>query len=176
MAEGWSFVAVRLAGAAPEGSLAPLRISYQSERLVYPMRLGALSDRPVGVELFVLSAHRSQVPALETTFAGQLSGLAPPPGAELAELLAGAPYLTRMRSVELEPASLTADFAIGQAPSDEPYRQVITLYEDVSFAERYGVLSVLLCLSAFSPVSFMIALAIRRRIRALAPAPADEDE
>lgn len=167
--EGWTFVAVRLAEAAPEGTLSPLRISYSAEVRTYPMRLGALSEQAVGLDLFVLSAHRSEVAALQTTFAGPLSSLDPPPSADLAALLTGAPYLTRMRANDLNPASLSADFTISQAPSDEPYRQVLTVYELVSFAERYGVLSVLLCLAAFSPISFVVALSIRRRIRAIIP-------
>ncbi|NTW02022.1 MAG: DUF2330 domain-containing protein [Oscillochloris sp.] len=171
---GWSFVAVRLAGATSVGTLSPLRISYAGAIPVYPMQLGALSDQPVGVDLFVLSAHRSQIPALSTIFAGSLSSLSPAPPAGLTDLLAGATYLTRMRATALDPASLTTDFSVAQAPSDEPYREVVTVYEDVSVAERYGVLGVLLCLAAFSPISFMLALSVRRQIERVAPKPEDE--
>ncbi|MEI7770910.1 MAG: DUF2330 domain-containing protein, partial [Chloroflexales bacterium] len=79
VADGWKFVAVKRSAGDPEGALSPLRIRYAGATPVYPMRLGTLSTRPVGVELFVLSAHRSQVPALPTTFAGPLSSLDPPP-------------------------------------------------------------------------------------------------
>ncbi|MBX0327912.1 DUF2330 domain-containing protein [Oscillochloris sp. ZM17-4] len=171
--EGWKFVAVKLSAGDREGALSPLRISYQAEDLIYPMRLGSLSDRPVGVELFVLSDHRSELPALSTTFAGPLSSLDPAPTGDLAELLSGAPYLTRMRSAELDPASLTDDFTVGRAASDDPYREAVTVYTDVSIAEDYAIMGIFLCLAAFSPVSFLLALAIRRRIRALAPAPED---
>jgi hypothetical protein len=169
VAEGWKFVAVKRSTGDPAGTLSPLRIRYTAEASVYPMRLGALSDRPVGVELFVLSAHRSEVPALQTTFAGPLSSLDPPPTGDLAALLSGAPYLTRMRSAELDPASLTDDFTVTQAPSDETYREVVTVYEDVSIAERYAVLGIFLCLAAFSPIAFVIALSIRRRIERIVP-------
>ncbi|NNJ10173.1 DUF2330 domain-containing protein [Chloroflexales bacterium ZM16-3] len=169
--EGWKFVAVKRSAGDREGALSPLRISYEADSLVYPMRLGSLSDRPVGVELFVLGDHRSEVSALTTTFAGPLDSLAPAPSGDLADLLAGAPYLTRMRSAELDPASLTADFVIGQAASDEPYREIVTVYQDISFAERYAIMGIFLCLAAFSPVSFMLALAIRRRLRAISPDP-----
>lgn len=168
---GWSFVAVRLDAAAPDGALSPLRISYAADELVYPMRLGALSDRPVGVDLFVLSDHRSEVSALTTTFAGRLSDLDPAPTGDLAAILTGAPYLTRMRADALDPAGLTADFGIGRAADDAPYRETVTVIQEVSIAENYALLGIFLCLAAFSPVSFMLALAVRRRIRALAPAP-----
>jgi hypothetical protein len=171
VADGWKFVAVKRSVGNPEGSLSPLRIRYAGETPVYPMRLGALSDRPVGVELFVLSAHRSQVSALPTTFAGPLSSLDPPPTGDLAALVSGAAYLTRMRSTELDPASLRADFTVAQAPSDDSYREVVTIYQDVSIAERYAVLGIFLCLAAFSPIAFVIALSIRRRIERLVPKP-----
>jgi hypothetical protein len=170
VAEGWKFVAVKRDTGDPEGALSPLRIRYAGSAPVYPMRLGALSDRPVGVELFVISAHRSQVPALPTSFAGPLSSLDPPPAGDVAALVAGGPYLTRMRSTALDPASLSADFVVGQAPSDEPYREVVTVYEDIALSD-YAVMGVFLCVAAFSPIAFVIALSIRRRIERLVPKP-----
>jgi hypothetical protein len=169
VAEGWAFVAVRLADGPADGSLAPLRISYAGKAPVYPMRLGALSDRPVGVELFVLSGHRSQVPALETTFAGPLASLSPPPPAALAEILQGDGYLTRMRSTALDPASLTADFAVGQAPNDEPFRAVVTVYTDVYALRRYGLLVALICMVMVTPLSLVVAVGLRKRIDAIGP-------
>ena len=85
--------------------------------------------------------------------------------------MAGAPYLTRMRSAELDPASLSADITVGQAPSDEPYREVVTTYHDISIADDYAVMGIALCLAAFSPIAFVIALGIRRRIERIAPRP-----
>jgi hypothetical protein len=168
VADGWKFVAVKRSAGDPAGALSPLRIRYAGATPVYPMRLGALSDRPVGVELFVLSAHRSQVPALQTTFAGPLRSLDPAPTGDLAALVAGPPYLTRMRSAELDPASLTSDFTVGQAPGDEPYRAVATIYDEVALSD-YAVLGIFLCVAAFSPIAFVIALSIRRRIERIVP-------
>ena len=168
VADGWKFVVVKRSVGDPEGSISPLRIRYAGTTPVYPMRLGALSDRPVGVDLFVLSAHRSLVLGLPTTFAGPLNSLGPPPTGDLAALVSGAAYLTRMRSTDLVPASLTSDFTVGQAPSDEPYREVVTTYEDVALSD-YATLGIALCMAAFSPIAFVIALSIRRRIERIVP-------
>ncbi len=167
VADGWTFVAVKRNAGDPEGSMAPLRMRYTGAP-VYPMRLGALSDRPVGVDLFVLSAHRSQVTNLPTIFADPLSSLDPPPAGDIAALLGGAPYLTRMRAADLVPASLTSDVTVGQAPNDDPYREIVTIQEDVALSD-YVMLGIFLCVAAFSPIAFMLALSIRRRIERLVP-------
>jgi len=169
-AEGWRFVAVKLADAAPNGSLAPLRISYQAERALYPMRLGALSDRPVAVDLYVLAAGRMAAERLETTFAGPTMELAPPAPPALARLIDG-PYLTRLRSEELDPATLTADFLITPAADDAPFRQVITIYEDIPILERTGIILGLFCVVAMSGLALAVAVGLRRRMDALSPDP-----
>jgi Uncharacterized protein conserved in bacteria (DUF2330) len=168
-ADGWSFVAVKLADAAPEGSLAPLRISYRAAQPVYPMRLGALSPQPVAVDLYLLAAGRMQVPALETAFAGPAAQLDPPPAPAVAALLSGAPYLTRLRAAALDPASLDADFVADRAPSDEPYREVITLYDDVNILRRTGLLVGLACATSLSGLAIAIAIGFRRRLDSFNP-------
>lgn len=167
-AEGWSFVAVKLAAAAPEGSLAPLRISYTAERPVYPMRLGALSDRPVSVDLYLLGDGRYSLDALETAFAGPVDQLDPPPPAELAGLLTGA-YLTKLRGEALEPASLGADFLPVPAPDNTPYREVVTVYEEISILQRGGLIMGLFCVVILSSLALGTAIGVRRRIDALSP-------
>lgn len=172
VAEGWSFVAVKLADAAPEGSLAPLRISYSSPERVYPIRLGALAGMPVSVDLFVLDAGRAEAPPMETTFAGPVAALDPAPPAALAPLFGDAAYLTRLRARELDPATLTTDFAVGRAPSDEPFREEVVVTRDVYMLEEApGIFFAMACLVAITPLSLIGALAIRRRMDALAPDP-----
>jgi hypothetical protein len=172
IADGWSFVAVRLAAAAPDGSLDPLRITYTSERHVYPMRLGALAGAPVSVDLFVLDAGRAAAAEMATTFAGPVAALDPPPPPALAPLLGAAPYLTRLRARELDPAALTADFALARAPGDEPYREEVVVVEDFyMLSEAPGIFFALACLVAITPLSLIGALAIRRQMDRVAPDP-----
>lgn len=172
VAEGWAFVAVKLAASAPAGSLDPLRISYTSPERVYPMRLGALSDMPVSVDLYVLDAGRAESASMETAYAGPAAALDPAPPPELAAIFDGAAYLTRLRARELDPAALTADFVVGRAASDEPYREEIVVYEDLYMLEEApGVFFAMACLVAITPLSLIGALAIRRRMDAIAPDP-----
>lgn len=172
VAEGWAFVAVRLADAAPEGSLAPLRISYTSPERVYPLRLGALAGAPAGVDLFVLDAGRVEAPPLETAFAGAVSSLDPAPPPAVAALFGDAVYLTRLRARELDPATLTADVAVGRAATDEPFREEVVAVEDVYLLEEApGIFFAMACLVAITPLSLIGALAIRRRMDAIAPDP-----
>ncbi len=172
IADGWSFVAVKLAQSAPNGSLAPLRVSYQSDKFVYPMRLGALSEHHGAVDLYVLAASRVTAPAMTTRFAGPSAELDPAPSAELAGLLAAAPYLTRLSAPPPNTAAPPSDAALEAAPSDEPYRQEIVRYNDVSiFDGVLGVFLVVVCLAVLTPLSIVIALALRRRIYAISPPP-----
>lgn len=172
VADGWSFVAVKLADAAPDGALDPLRISYESPELRYPMRLGALSDQPVGVSLFVLAANRMGSERMETAFAGPAAALDPAPDPAIAALLGSAPYLTHLRASALAPASLTDDFLIARAPSDEPFREERVVVEEVyMLSEAPGIFFALACLVSITPLSLLAALAVRRRMDAIAPDP-----
>ena len=176
VADGWSFVAVRLAAGAPDGSLAPLRISYTSDELVYPMRLGALAELPVSVDLFVLSANRVESARMETAFAGPAAQLDPAPPTAIAPLLGAAPYLTHLRARELEPAQLTSDFAVGRAASDEPYREEVVVYDDVYLLNRdVGFILAIACLMAVTPLLLGIAVFIRGRMAAVAPKREEPD-
>lgn len=168
VSDGWSFVAVKLAAEAPEGALSPLRISYTHPQLVYPMRLGALSDRPVGVDLYVLAEHRMETDRLPTFYAGPVGRLDPQPPAELADLLGAAPYLTRMRALDLAPATLAEDFVIGQAPNDDPYRTVVTVYREVYVLREYGIFAAMVCGSLISVAALIVAFGIVGRINRVA--------
>jgi hypothetical protein len=172
VADGWSFVAVKLAQSAPNGSLAPLRVSYRSDRLVYPMRLGVHSEQHGSVDLYVLAANRVTAPTMTTRYAGPSALLDPAPSAELADLFASAPYLTWLSAPPPDPAAPPSDAALQAAPSDEPYREEIVRYDDIYiFDGALGVFLAIICLTGLTPLSIVIALALRRRIYAISPPP-----
>jgi len=59
---GWYFVALRLTGDAPlEGGLDPLRFSFDSGTLVYPLELSQAATSPQTVRLYVFDDHRQRV-------------------------------------------------------------------------------------------------------------------
>jgi hypothetical protein len=166
VAEGWSFVAVRLAPDAPGGSLAPLRMRYTDNEVVYPMRLGALSEEPVGVDLYVVANYRTAIDGLETAFAGTVSSLEAQPGPEIGALLSGAPYMTKLISRGINPASITSDALARQADNDEPYREVITRYDDIWIFSVFGPLIAMVIAAIMLSVGvFYGALALRRRMQ-----------
>jgi Uncharacterized protein conserved in bacteria (DUF2330) len=168
VAEGWSFVAVRLAPDAPGGSLAPLRMSYPASEIVYPRRFDSLSDRSVGIDLYLVASHRTTVDGFETTYAGPIAALDEPPAAELAAILADGSYLTRLSHTELAPEQISADAVARQAPSDEPYRKVVTISQQIWVFSAYGweiVGLVAFLLLSFSLIA--VALFLRRRIQAI---------
>lgn len=172
VAEGWKFVAVKLADqTVTAGALAPLRLSFATDSIVYPMRLGALSTQPLAVDLYVLSSGRVTIDCLETTYAGPVDQLDPAPPATLEPLLSGAPYLTRLRVFALDPSSLTTDFVARPAPDNEPYRAVETIYTEIRPSESYGILAALCCLTLVSVFSVGIGFSFKRRFDTISPDP-----
>lgn len=59
---GWFFVALKLTGDAPlDGGLDPLRFTFASEELVYPLELSKAATAPQTVRLYVVDDHRQRV-------------------------------------------------------------------------------------------------------------------
>lgn len=133
--EGWYFVASRvLSGEAArlDGDVQPLWLSFETEQLVYPMRLTALVDQSIDVLLYVLSDHRVETEDVnfEVEFAGRLR-LEPEPSETggLGERLTGRDYyVTKLRNSDYPAWQATQDIYFQRAPSDEPYRRVVYRY------------------------------------------------
>lgn len=179
IAEGWRFVAVKLApDRAANGALDPLRVAFDSQAIVYPMRLSALADHPLDVLLYVLADHRVDIPQMRTLYAGPVAQLDRPPPEDQAPLFR-APYLTKLRNTDLQPATLTEDFVARQAPNDDPYREIETRVVFVEGSTRRftaGVVIGLVLVLFASSLALGFALRLRRRISAIAgPDPEEED-
>ncbi len=118
--EGWSFVAIRLAPQA-EGRLKPLRVGFDTDEVVYPMRLAQLGTEPVNLTLYTLADGERRVDGMTTAFAAAVDELEPPPPAELAELFAAGTEVTRMEALGVDPASFTSDLLVDPVePELEP--------------------------------------------------------
>lgn len=126
----WEYVAVRLAPREPYGTLSgtldPLLIRFESDRLVYPMRLSRLAGTAQSLGLYVLAEHRMEpVSAIggnapEVTFAGQIT----PTGA-VAEFAGAAPvFLTAIDQSFPVPSRIDGDHELRAAAGDSPYRRV----------------------------------------------------
>ncbi|MFD3918051.1 DUF2330 domain-containing protein [Streptomyces sp. NPDC058595] len=132
----WEYVAVRLApeedGARLRGTLDPLRLSFESDRLIYPMRLSRLADQPQSLGLYVLADHRMEPRASiggdepEIRFAGRVSADDSPALGELAGT--GGTFLTAIDQHFPHPERIDADHELRATASDTPYRRVY--YDD----------------------------------------------
>ncbi len=138
--DGWSFVALRLTSTAPiVGGLDPVRLTFGSPKLVYPMRLSVAAAQPQHVTVFTLAEHRQQRTdadkSTQTTtigFAGNIAAAVHDPLLrELAE--DHGPYLTKSKVDIFQPNSITSDFTFGNAANDDAYREVIVVNDDVAF-------------------------------------------
>ncbi|WP_435970359.1 DUF2330 domain-containing protein [Streptomyces sp. Qhu_M48] len=126
----WEYVAVRLVpqekDAVLQGELTPLRITFDSPELVYPMRLSRLAETAQTLGLYVLADHRMEprspiggdVP--EVTFAGRIER---PEGA-VAGLADERPvHLTVLEQEFPHPERIDDDHRL-RVVADTPYRRV----------------------------------------------------
>jgi len=142
LSEGWEIVAVKLAprqtGANLAGETPPLRLSFKSDKLVYPMRLSKGATTPQKVTVYVAAEHR--VDASTLPVAGVQPELLYAGRADDAALPAPANYLTAYRVSYPEPSRITSDFTFTQAATDEPYQRVRYLTHNEGGWSTIGVL------------------------------------
>ncbi|MER7789454.1 DUF2330 domain-containing protein [Streptomyces sp. NPDC097640] len=136
----WEYVAVRLAPAvagdkgdgAKEvlgGTLDPLRLTFDSSRLVYPMRLSRLAKTPQALELYVLAPHRMEPRgdigggAPQVTYAGWFTPGQAPLG-ELAEVAGRRMFLTGFQQSFARPELIDGDHEFRRAAEDTTFQRV----------------------------------------------------
>jgi hypothetical protein len=173
--DGWSFVAMRLTSTSPiVGGLKPVRLTFQSTRLVYPMRLSVAATGLQQVTIFTLSEHRQQRTDADAAkqptrvqFAGNVSTAVHDP---LLRELAGnhGGYVTKMQVDISKPAQITSDFAFGNAPNDDAYRQVVYVNDNVDIPIEPILLAALLFGGVITAV---LVFVVRRRRRAITAGP-----
>ncbi|WP_329192877.1 MULTISPECIES: DUF2330 domain-containing protein [unclassified Streptomyces] len=128
----WEYVAVRLAPRdrtkALRGDLDPLRIRFDSDRLVYPMRLSRMAQAAQSLGLYVLAAHRMEPlspiggAAPKVAFAGTIT-----PQGPVAELTGSAApvFLTAIEQEFPEPSRIDGDHELRATAKDTPYRRAV---------------------------------------------------
>ncbi|MFF5936579.1 DUF2330 domain-containing protein [Streptomyces sp. NPDC012508] len=178
----WEYVAVRLAPDATgtttgtststststtlQGELTPLRISFASDRLVYPMRLSRLAKTPQSLGLYILADHRMEPrddiggDRPEVRFAGEIEGTQRD---SLASLTGGRPvYLTALDQSFPVPSLIDGDHEL-RTVADTPYREVI--YTDRLLTVGDGIPVWLLTVSGvlLAAGGTVVAIRVRRR-------------
>lgn len=168
--DGWAFVAMRLTSTAPiVGGLDPVRLTFRSSQLVYPMRLSVAAPGLQRVTIFALADHRQQrvdadasAQSSEVQYAGRVSGAVQDP--LLRELVGGhGSYLTKVQVVIPDPSRISSDFAFGNAPNDDPYRQVVVIDHDVFIPVELVLLAGFLFVGIVAAVVILVVLRRRRK-------------
>ncbi len=167
VADQWEVVAVKLApaerGESLTGDLQPLRLSFASDTVIYPMRLSRSASTPQNVDLYVVAEHRmdptsvpvaGNAPTLE--FAGRIEGADVSPA--LADFVGDGAFLTRWSDTIVEPASIDADYVFEPAADDTTYQQVI--YRTRNRGDLTGL--TLLALVGVAGIALTVVL-VRRR-------------
>ncbi len=176
--QGWKFVAIRLAPGS-EGRLKPLRVSFDADIPIYPMRLSQLSSRPIDLTLYTLADGERQVEGLETVWSGPVTALDPAPPPELADLFAQGNHVTRLEVDEAAPESFQTDLVIEPLTEAEAAETADDVTAPVVEAEPAdepatgepvterpkGVWETLIAFGAILIVWGLIMLARRRRSR-----------
>jgi hypothetical protein len=136
--QGWEIVAIQLAPGDTgvlTGALQPLRLSFASDTVVYPMRLSRAATVPQAVQLSVLAEHRmdpSTVPVAGTEptlrYAGRLDAQTAPQS--LAPYLESGAFLTSWTDVIREPAQIDGDYVFTRTGDDTAYQQVVYRVRD----------------------------------------------
>jgi hypothetical protein len=167
VADRWEIVAVQLApaenGASLTGELQPLRLSFRSDTVVYPMRLSRSATTPQTVDLYVLADHRmdptalpvpGQEPSLEFARHVERADVSP----ALAAYVGDGAFLTRWNDHIGEPASIDGDYVFEPAATDTTYQHVVYRTRD------RGDLTGLILLAALGfGVVLGVAVLVRRR-------------
>lgn len=164
--EGWSFVAMRLTSAKPlSGALDPVRLTFDSDRLVYPMRMSAAATGPQSAHLYVFGDHRvvrtDADAASQSTFTEFASPVAELTDPDLKALAADRNYLTELSVRITQPAAITTDFTFGPAPTDDVVRDRVVTTEYVEllgFPAGYVLIVV-----ALSVIGVVAGVILRRR-------------
>jgi len=163
VAARWEIVAIQLApdagGATLSGTLQPLRLSFASDTVVYPMRLSRSATGPQRVDLYVLADHRmdpSSVPVPGNAPTLQYAGRTDAPA------LAGyrGRYLTRWTNYIGQPQLIDSDYIFSRAATDSDYAQVIYRTRN-----RGDVTGLALIVAALGGGMLVAVLWIRRRRR-----------
>lgn len=120
--KGWYFVALKLTSTVPlEGGLDPIRFTFDSDELVYPMALSKAATDPQLARLYVFQEHRARVASLDDPVAQLPYGAAVWAGPAPDGLSDLGGYLTVLDLTFDSPASqVPGDLVIVDNGDDEP--------------------------------------------------------
>ena len=127
--QNWYYIAVRLSpGAGADeltGKLDPLWITFDYDKIVYPMRLSALARDTLTVFMYVLADHRVQKPMAfgyeDVQYADWVEPAALESDSPLAPFVTKKMFLTKIVEQIYQPETISDDYVFEFAASDETY-------------------------------------------------------
>lgn len=157
--ERWELIAVKLAPEEAAGELSgatpPLRLSFASDRIVYPMRMSKAATTEQTVVVYVAAPFRVRPETLpdpavqpELLYAGR-----PDTGAEVPQLDSRTPYLTAFSVRYGDPARIANDFTFAKAPTDDEFRRVVVVTRNEGWLTTLAIL-------IGAPLLFGVGLAV----------------
>jgi hypothetical protein len=165
--KGWYFVALKLTSTVPlDGGLDPIRFTFESDELVYPMALSKAATAVQSARLYVFQDHRARVASLDDPAAALpysaavWAGPAPDGLGDLGE------YLTVLDLTFDSPSSqVPGDLVIVDNGDDEPLQPAYEVTRPLTIAGiPFGVV-VILGVAAGLVVVFALGTLIVRAIR-----------
>lgn len=175
IAEHWTFVAVRLnpdeSSQELSGNLQPLWISFDSNKLVYPMRASANAKNAETLYLYVLADHRidkqNAFGATDVTYADWVEPSALTANSTLTPFVSRKLFLTKFTDT-VNPAQVDDDFQFAVASQDTPFRQVTIRRVQQNIAPF--VLLGCFVLMVLGAALFLILIVVLARRRTMKPA------
>lgn len=172
VADGWTFVVARLAPEAAatfDGTLQPLRVTFASDALVYPMRMSAAAQDTQRTRTYVLADGRvdradatADLAAPQVRFAGRVDP-ASVTSDELAALLTAGGYVTAHEQTFTEPsAQIVSDFAFVPAASDVAFSPTYAVVADKRIGPFFA--GPVLAFGGVLALSALVVWSARRRL------------
>ncbi|MGC4938308.1 DUF2330 domain-containing protein [Kribbella sp. DT2] len=142
LVEKWEIVAVKLAPRQADGSLdgetPPLKLSFASKRIVYPMRLSKGATTSQAVTVYVAAPYRVDAKTVpdasltpELLYAGRVDN---------GRLEAPANYLTAYSSYFAQPGRITSDYEFTTAATDDAFQRTTYVTHNESLWSTLGVI------------------------------------
>jgi hypothetical protein len=165
--KGWYFVALKLTSDAPlAGGLDPIRFTFDSDELVYPMALSKAAESLQQVRLYVFQDHRARVAGIDDPGANLPYGSAVWAGPSPDDLNGMGDYLTVVDlAFDTPSVQIPGDLVIVDNGDDEPLLPAYEVHRSLNIAGIPAGVFVLLGIAAAVIVLVALGTLVARFVR-----------
>ena len=168
--KGWYFVALKLTSDAPlEGGLDPIRFTFDTDELVYPMALSKAAESVQRVRLYVFQDHRARVAGLDDPATNLAYGSAVWAGPAPDAMSGMGGYLTVVDLTFDSPATqIPGDLVIVDNGDDEPLLPAYEVHRSLNIAGipmgAFVILGVAAALVVLVALGTLVARFVRKSL------------